>query len=412
MTQKKGLSPANTVLALSGSIFFMTYPFTDIGVMEVVNHAAGAAFIGGLADWYAVTALFRHPLGIRFKTGLIPDNHQRMIELASDMVTKELLTKEALLLALRDKGLVKTVLSHFLSEKGKRELLLLGKLLVPVKEQLPLGQWSSLMKENLYEAIRQWKVTPFMVELLRYYLTSGHTKDLSLFIQQALQSMVKSDVFYSSLIALFGDVRKRYEDSHMFRELINEIVIHPNLVEAEARKIQKRIYYSLGEPASRDRITDFLEEKLSVMVNRLERDEAWQKKLEHGKNSLGQLLVTKNWDLDMFLVEGEKGEGFLQEKVHTFVENELKSLLAEEARITQLEAWVVEKIDSYWPYFEAHLAKEVQQKVREYSPQEISDLVEDKLGEDLQFVRINGSLVGGALGGLFGFISFLMKGVL
>ena len=51
----------------------------------------GAAMIGGLADWYAVTALFTKPLGIPFKTAILPRSKERLIQIGRTMLSEELL---------------------------------------------------------------------------------------------------------------------------------------------------------------------------------------------------------------------------------------------------------------------------------------------------------------------------------
>ena len=62
------------LLVLAGLVFVATYVFTDgSGWAGYVRAASEAAMVGGIADWFAVTALFRHPLGIPIPhTALIP----------------------------------------------------------------------------------------------------------------------------------------------------------------------------------------------------------------------------------------------------------------------------------------------------------------------------------------------------
>ena len=69
---------ANYILITAAVILLLAYPFQDFFVGGLLTHLAGAALIGGLADWYAVTALFRRPLGISFKTALIPNSKERI----------------------------------------------------------------------------------------------------------------------------------------------------------------------------------------------------------------------------------------------------------------------------------------------------------------------------------------------
>ena len=68
---KKMRTLALSLLILATLIFLSTHIFTDnTGVWGFVSRASEAAMIGAIADWFAVTALFRHPLGDRKSTRL------------------------------------------------------------------------------------------------------------------------------------------------------------------------------------------------------------------------------------------------------------------------------------------------------------------------------------------------------
>ena len=83
---------ANYILIIAAIVLLLSYPFQDFFAGGLLTHLAGAALIGGLADWYAVTALFRRPLGISFKTALIPNSKERIAEMARHMIESEILT--------------------------------------------------------------------------------------------------------------------------------------------------------------------------------------------------------------------------------------------------------------------------------------------------------------------------------
>ena len=83
---------ANYILIIAALLLLFSYPFRDLFWGGLIMHLSGAALIGGLADWYAVTALFRRPLGISFKTALIPSSKERIAETARHMIESEILT--------------------------------------------------------------------------------------------------------------------------------------------------------------------------------------------------------------------------------------------------------------------------------------------------------------------------------
>ena len=74
---------ATTLLIVMAIIFLISYPHRHDALWAFIMHVSGAAMIGGLADWYAVTALFTKPLGIPFKTAILPRSKERLIRIAS-----------------------------------------------------------------------------------------------------------------------------------------------------------------------------------------------------------------------------------------------------------------------------------------------------------------------------------------
>ena len=80
---------ATALLVVMAVIFLISYPLRGDSFWAFVMHVSGAAMIGGLADWYAVTALFTKPLGIPFKTAILPRSKERLIQMGRTMLSKK-----------------------------------------------------------------------------------------------------------------------------------------------------------------------------------------------------------------------------------------------------------------------------------------------------------------------------------
>ena len=85
---------ANGILASSVILTLGTAPFQGESIAWTgLFHMSFAAAVGGFADWFGVTSLFRRPLGISWRTDLIAKNREMIVSIAKDMVVNELLTK-------------------------------------------------------------------------------------------------------------------------------------------------------------------------------------------------------------------------------------------------------------------------------------------------------------------------------
>ena len=90
---------ALSVLGIAIIVFFVAHHY-KIGWLKAISEAA---MVGGIADWFAVVALFRHPLGIPIPhTALIPNNKDAIGQNLGTFVSDEFLIKEKLEVKLDD----------------------------------------------------------------------------------------------------------------------------------------------------------------------------------------------------------------------------------------------------------------------------------------------------------------------
>src|SRR5258706_13178558 len=96
---------ATGLLLLAGAIYVVAQAFEkQYPWLYYVSVTAEASMVGAIADWFAVTALFHHPLGLRFipHTAIIPRNKQRVASGLSHFIQANFLTSAAVLHRIRD----------------------------------------------------------------------------------------------------------------------------------------------------------------------------------------------------------------------------------------------------------------------------------------------------------------------
>ena len=104
-----GILASSVVLTLGAAPFQGESPW-----LAGVFHMSFAAAVGGFADWFGVTSLFRRPLGISWRTDLIAKNRDMIVSIAKDMVVNELLTRGRLSEILRQ-HVPSDVVAHWLT---------------------------------------------------------------------------------------------------------------------------------------------------------------------------------------------------------------------------------------------------------------------------------------------------------
>ena len=125
--------------------FVVSLPFKENAWVFWLQSGFEAGLVGGIADWFAITALFRHPLGLKIPhTNLLPKNRERVIESIVHMLETDLLNKESIVAKLQHMTLADRVI------KILRSILVLPAFRATVTELL-VGLIRKLPKEAILE---------------------------------------------------------------------------------------------------------------------------------------------------------------------------------------------------------------------------------------------------------------------
>ena len=102
---------ATVTLAACATVAAGTFPFANSGFLfGLLNHGFIAATIGGLADWFAVTALFHKPLGISYRTEILKRNRKRISDAVIEFVGDDLLNTENIMETLKSENAAKLLI--------------------------------------------------------------------------------------------------------------------------------------------------------------------------------------------------------------------------------------------------------------------------------------------------------------
>ena len=388
---------ATGLLVVAAAVFLATFALPDTTATGYLRAAAEAGMVGGVADWFAVTALFRHPLGLRIPhTALIPRKKDELATKLGEFVTGNFLTPDAVAEQLTETRLVRRVAER-LSEPQTA---------TAVGVELAVGVAAAL------DAVDERVLTDYVLELARRDLARrSYTPLLGQFLARAVEGQGQRPLV---------DVCVTKARQHLVR---NRAVLHPQL------KAFIEDQGLLGWIVATDRRVDRL---LDVAVDRLgevERDPGHPVR-RWFDGLLASLADDLRYNADtarrvdarlVALVE----DPHLQALLHAFVTDAVASVrtsLGEldgglQARITALVRGAGERVvadEELERRLDARLQTAVRYAVENYGDtvvgliqrtvsrweaRDASSRIEAAVGRDLQFIRINGTVVG-ALAGL------------
>lgn len=387
---------ATGLLVVMAAIFIAAKYFQDAHpVVGFVRAFAEAAMVGGLADWFAVTALFRHPMGLPIPhTAIVPRNKNRIADTLVRFLLTNFLLPRLIARKMREVDIAGAV-GKFLAqpaEGGDRLKLGASRIVADALGALDQQRLGGMVKSAIADRLRELDVAPLLGQALQAALAEGRHQPL-------LDAMVQ---WGSKTLEL---------NAHLIHQMVhdnsNAIVRFTGLDESIANRIVAGLGKLLGEMAVDEThpLRIRVEEGLAKMALDLQHDPEVQAKVAHVRDELLENKAVKRW-LDGLWEQGRAAllraardpETMLAGRIGELV-TQFGAMLGEDAAIKRTlnryaRRAVVGAVDSYG---ETAL-RLVSDTIRGWDAKTITGRLENAVGDDLQYIRINGTLVGGLVG--------------
>ena len=202
---------ATTLLIVMAIIFLISYPHRHDALWAFIMHVSGAAMIGGLADWYAVTALFTKPLGIPFKTAILPRSKERLIQIGRTMLSEELLRVPQMYYAIKRERVMVRIIEYGMSDVGQKQI---QELLYGVGNQvlshMDIEPMRKEINKAVYKGVSNWKATPLVILFGRCMLERHTASVFWLYFNRTCQRVIVSNQVYPYLYRVMLDIMKTY----------------------------------------------------------------------------------------------------------------------------------------------------------------------------------------------------------
>jgi uncharacterized membrane-anchored protein YjiN (DUF445 family) len=394
---------ATALLVTMAALFISTILVPQPGFwILLVRATAEAAVVGALADWFAVTALFRRPLGLPIPhTAIIPKSKDRIGEGLATFIERNFLTPELIKGKLRSIDIAREV-ADWLS--------------CPANADAVADRLVSLTP-HLLGAVDDREIREFLGDTLGRQLS---TIDLAPILGRAIAALM-ANRFHESLLDRFLDVCREFlttrEDQfYGAAEVQRRRWWMPKAVNRQIAKAiiggVKEIISNLREPGAAARenllrgIEQFAEELRTSPEYRARVEEAKGRLLEDPEV---KSWLTSAWDALERALRADlvSPTSRIRQTFAAAISSLGQTLLADPSMRGRLnrtiEALAIRVIP--WRH---KLAQFIIEVVRQWDTEGFTERLELVVGSDLQYIRINGTLVGG----LVGFLLFLLSTIL
>lgn len=387
---------ATGLLVAMAAIYLTTRVYEELHpALGFVKAFAEAAMVGGMADWFAVTALFRHPLGIPIPhTAIIPTNKDRIGDTLALFLRDNFLTPKVVARRMGQIDLAGAA-GRFITDapdRGGRLKEGASRLAADMLGALDPERLGGMVKGAISTRIGELDLAPLLGQALAAAISEGrHRPLLDGIVRWGAKLLDSNDELIREIVhAQAGSVmRWTGLDETLANKIIDglnkmltEMADDPDhRLRAKAEEGFAHLAIDLqDDPRMQKRVAEFRDEIMRNPAMRRWLDGLWE--------SARAAMLRAARDPDKVLA-GKFGDTMRQLGETLQADPELRATINRFARRTAVGVTA-----SYGD----QIVKLVSDTVRGWDAQTITDRVEGAVGRDLQYIRINGTVVGGLVG--------------
>jgi uncharacterized membrane-anchored protein YjiN (DUF445 family) len=386
---------AVTLLLVAAAVFVATY-LVDFPGNGFVRAASEAAMVGGLADWFAITAIFRRPLGLPIPhTALIPTRKDQLAESLGSFMTDTFLTRDNVGQRLADADVVRRV-ARWLVDPGNTQRLAaeVADAAIAVTRAVNPDEVADLLLATARTDAARRGYAPLLGRLLQTTVEDdGHQAltDIALRSTHTWMRENRAELVgelqdfadrSSRLLWLFATTRRV---DRVFGELMDTIDDAARSRRHPLRRLLDRFLLTTADQLQRDAT---LGARVNEEALRVLDDPALREWLIEVVEGLRDTLRDALSDPD------GAPRARLTEAVRTFAQRVLDDAALRERLEQMVERSVFYALDHYADEFTALVVTTVER----WDGEETARRIEQLAGRDLQFIRINGTVVGALAG--------------
>ena len=395
------------VLLAAVALAVAAYPLRTRWWGGFILAIAEAGIVGGLADWFAVTALFRHPLGLPIPhTAIIPANWELMAQRVGTMVGDRVLTKD--------------YVTHEISRFDIAELLArAAERIKPANLEAAVravARWAAEQVTPsatgdaalwLTRLARANPIAPLLATGIEISRKQGWDQRLIEAVAAALIEALDRPDFRTTVGDLVDEVLAGYRaQMGVYPRILMGLANTFGLIDRE--RLVTALHTALKKIADdpNDPLRRRLTETLAALPERLRTDPALAARVEAAKEELlaspavARLLEDAAVGLRKLVTADLAAQPSGLVSWITARLDRARRTLAEDTALRQsLDRWLKERLTEAVDRYHDRIARFIERGVHALGPEGAVRLIEEHAGDDLQYIRVNGTVVGGLAGG-------------
>jgi len=384
---------ATGLLVLMVVVFFLARSFErEYAFLAFVAAFSEAAMVGALADWFAVTALFRYPLGIPIPhTAIIPRNKDRIGASVANFLEHNFMTREVLREEMQPMDFAGAASRWLSVPENRRGVSLQITRGIPaffrLVEDEDIGRF---LQSGAVRALSGIKAAPVMAEIIEILVKDGrHQAVFDRLVVVAYRALERNEDFLREKVQeKTPSWLPRMLDDKLFERLLLEL---QNLLREMAEpenEWRERFQLAIEEFIEQLRTSPEYSEKIDAYIAQALHHPLCRQYIEQVWSDVKTRLIRDAESPDSQIVQRLDAAGRM------FGD----TLASDEVVREKLNAWMREFAADAISRRRKDIANLVEGVIRKWDAETVSRKFELYVGKDLQYIRINGTLVGGCVG--------------
>jgi len=383
-----GLLLAMTAVYITARFFQGQYAW--LGFVEAT---AEAAMVGALADWFAVTALFRHPLGIPIPhTAIIPSRKDAIAEQFGSFVQQNFLSEEVISEKIRSMNLSRRVANWIVERQNAAavaEQVTAG--LAGIVRVMNDADVQEMIEHKVADKIRATSFAPMIGDLLSF-ITSGRRQQeiFDAAVRMGLYLLEDSDEDIRTTVAR--------ETPWWFPSSVDKAIYY-RIVRSVSKmlyEMQVDIYHPM-----RVRLVQMLNQFMDDLKHSpdIQQKEVTLKEDILKEPALRDFTQSLWTDVKQSLMnQSQNPDAELRQAIEDSVMRFGRSILEDPLLEEKIDGWADDSARYLIRTYGHEVADLISNTISSWDPEATSERIEIQIGRDLQFIRINGTVVGGLAG--------------
>ena len=411
--------------------------------LGLLNHGFLAATIGGMADWFGVTALFRKPLGfISFHTEILRKNRARIMDAIVEFVGTDLLNTKNIMETVNDENAAQLLIDFFEQNKGRAKMkLLVREILTELFSGLDTQKISQNVAEILKNEIKNLDAQKLFDAVLKVVTSDKHSRKILIALLDTGHKILQSPHMQAEILNKITELREAYEGDSAGRALVlssmdltdekilkilNETVekkisdaekilnMTGSLVDAETARAADEMIKMFGgfvkSAAGSLNTKKFLDDLKNLFMQKFDSEnfiKTWldvNVKGETDPKILAKLRRQQAANPNVArIVEVERKPVIWKDAVDFLVDAKIDEFIRDANIQRKFDKLIKDFIETLLDEYREQIPTMIRERLDKFSDDELTEFVEGHVADDLQMIRINGSICG-ALVGMFLFV--------